>query len=499
MAKSPSPIWNRQRQRWTYDFEHNAERHRGYLVDPDTGQPAKTQREASLYLARIRARLPVQRGRGRAPEPGTYTLGEAMAAHAKKVRSVIAARKRIALEDTEGVGHLRNVVRYIAEIIGRFGRGTAVIDISEEQIDEYIEWMQRQPVKLWKGGHLRDADDPQNASFWVDSGRTRSPATCNQYLNCLSGAFTQAKKKRCPVTRRSLLPEPPVINFLPEGTRVPTPIANREIHAIANAASPHLADMVDLKHAFALRKNEVLKAQRSWIEWELGGLRLPGSLTKSGNDHFKKGSAAAMAVLERLDRQAAQRGVEHLITWGGFGELNRQLARLRGVLVASPPDVQWVALKNVKSAWRGAMARAGIDDGKRRRLHDIRASRITAVAAVASGPATQEYAGHANYKTTQAYIALAQSQTPIDAADQQAPLRVVLPAKPGPRPIGPDDRGPKGGGRRAPVAAALRHANGSGAKSPTRVPNGPSNVVQVFDKSKEIVRTPNSIRVRPKA
>jgi hypothetical protein len=77
---------NKQRQnRWVYEFQLGKVPYRGYCIDPDTKEEARTKREAAAVEEKIRVKARQEHGRPtRGVKPGSFTLSQAVALHIKK-------------------------------------------------------------------------------------------------------------------------------------------------------------------------------------------------------------------------------------------------------------------------------------------------------------------------------------------------------------------------------------------------------------------------------
>ena len=304
-----------------------------------------------------------------------------------------------------------------------FGATTAVTDLNLLRVEQYKAWMKLQPVRRWTGGPTRQPARHRPGTVHLKVlDRRRSLATCNRYLNALSGMLTAAHQHQDPATGQRALPFPPRIARFHEAERQPTPIADSEIDRLLPALPSWARDASEMMDLFGLRAAEALGARLSWIEWQLKGLRLPGEIVKSRKEQFQPAGPAGMALLQRLARQAETRGTTFLVSWPGSMRAVHALARAERT--GQDPvklEIDWQPLKSFRRSWTSAKRAAGLTDGRQRRIHDLRAAYITRIARDSSAQAAKDAARHASMSTTQRYIALVEGD--VHAAVRQAELR----------------------------------------------------------------------------
>ncbi len=364
---------DKARNRWRYDFRLDGTRYSGYCVDPDTGQPAGNKTEARrceslVHAAAIQAKP--------APAaPTLFTVAQMFVAY--------ATRKQ-ALKDWP------NKRVYVADLIHFFGPETAVVELGEQRIWEYIAWARSQPVLVYKGGPKARTPE-ERLKHYHPTDRNRADSTINRYLVTLGEALRIAHGLR-DGAGRLLLAELPKVPKLAEAQHLPRPVSDSDLEAIMAAAPAHLRDGMLLARLMGFRKAEVFGLTIDQIDFQQRGVWLEASDTKANRAEFIPANPEAMELLTRLVQQARGWKVTHLLTYqhGEKGERK--------------------PVKNPKRAWATALAKVGL----KHRFHDTKASFVTAVAHVAPAAVTQQLARHKSYETTRRYLRVA------DAAARQA-------------------------------------------------------------------------------
>ncbi|MFN8702687.1 MAG: tyrosine-type recombinase/integrase [Rhodospirillales bacterium] len=366
---------------WVYDFREGGKRFNRRAKNPD-GTPAQSKRQAHAAedAARVAARL--DQRHALAPRPGEYTLAQAVAARATEAKHL---------------ANWRDIKLALAEIVAFFGASASVEQVAARWM-EYRSFARSQPIKVWLGGPGKKADMKPigpDASLLRDTGRTRSAARTNRYLDQLSALLRQAHATRGP-GGRPLLEFMPTIERIAEDKRDPNPVPLDIVGRIeADAAAPaHLRYAAALVRLFGFRLDEVFGLTVGRIDWENCGYRLQAAKTKAGRDEFMPANVEAMQLLERLAAEANARAP-------------RDRAAL--LIVYTPPGRDRTtgkpkaprAIKNARKAWASALKRAGV--AGEYRFHDLRATFITQIAEVASAATTQDLARHTSPATTKRY------------------------------------------------------------------------------------------------
>jgi integrase len=365
---------------WVYDFREGGTRFNRRAKNSDgTASQSKRQAQAAEDAARVAARLDQRRAFAR---PGEYTLAQAVTARAAEAKHL---------------ANWRDIKHALAEIVAFFGAAANVEDVAQRWM-AYRAFARAQPVKVWCGGPGKKAGDKVGTSpfgHWRDTGRTRSPARTNRYLDQLSALLRLAHATRAP-GGRPLLEFMPPIERLAEDKRDPNPVPLEIVARIeTDSATPaHLRDAAALVRLFGFRLDEVFGLTIGRIDWENRGYRLPAAKTKAGRDEFMPANAEAMQLLERLAVEANAR-------------VPGDRAAL--LIVYAPPGRDRAsgkpkaprAIKNARKAWASALKRAGV--AGEYRFHDLRATFITQIAQVASAATTQDLARHTSPATTKRY------------------------------------------------------------------------------------------------
>jgi hypothetical protein len=384
---------------WLYDFWLNGQRYQGDCVHADTCAPAKNRQEAlDIQAERRKAAKQDQNLALSGVRREAYTLNQACVAY--------LARKQASSDYDDQIVMVREIRAFM-------NGHRAVVDFTPEDLEAYRKFCGAQTIKVWTGGPTRkrtgtDADN----RFWKDTGRPRAPRTLNRYLKCLRAIFAIPTKLRDPVTRQPILDEVPEIKLIRTPKRIPRPIGDTELAARLETAPPWTRDAAELSRLFGLRHGEAF-----WVEpkhiyreayvgedgqpIEVVALRFGPGETKSGNEEIAHGGGDGAELLERLLRQAKERGVNLLVTWPGKKYFRAFLAG------KEVPRDCWQGLKSVRRSWKAAARRAGIQDPHR--FHDVRARYITEVAKVQPA-AAQDAARHQDPSTTALYIKLASSE-----------------------------------------------------------------------------------------
>lgn len=377
--------------RWCYTFRAGGVRYQGYCIDPATGEDAPTRPRAIELEALIRRAVRGNAGRS-VSRPGTFTLAEALRLHIEG--------------QTESTPlHVANLELYARELLDHFGADRAIADIDQVDVDTYRTTAAKAGALVWKGGPRKRArmKPDQVARFMVRTGRRRSAASTNHYLDCLRSAFAVAARIRDPVTGKPMLPHPPEVKPLPTPKRQPRPMPDAELYARLEVAPPWTREAAELARYFGLRRAEALGLTVDHVDRERRGLRFSGAEAKSGRDEWAMPIAGGWEFLMALERQARARRIRHLIAWPGQAYKHLAIAGKPGEI----PRKAWRPLKSVRRSWRRSALEAEVDSPHR--MHDVRARYITEIAKRHRGVA-KDAARHADPETTERYIAVATSE-----------------------------------------------------------------------------------------
>jgi integrase len=365
---------------WVYDFREGGKRFNRRAKNPDgTNARSKRQAQAAEDTARVAARLDQRHALAR---PGEYTLAQAVAARAAEAKHL---------------ANWRDIKHALTEIVAFFGAAANVESVALRWM-EYRAFARSQPVKVWCGGPGKKVSAKSagvDAALQRDTGRTRSAARTNRYLDQLSALLRLAHATRGS-DGRPLLEFMPPIERIAEDKRDPNPVPLEIVARIeADVATPaHLRNAAALVRLFGFRLDEVFGLTVGRIDWENRGYRLSAEKTKAGRDEFMPANAEAMRLLERLVAEANARApgdrAALLIVYTPPG---------RDRATAKPKAPR--AIKNARKAWASALKRAGV--AGEYRFHDLRATFITQIAQVASAATTQDLARHTSSATTKRY------------------------------------------------------------------------------------------------
>lgn len=387
----------KQRRAWRSNFVMDGERHSTNLVGPDG--KAVTSRRGALAAeseqkrrARIARKLPATEG---------LTLAQ-------------IAAQRMKLWQKEA--RWPNFKIYVREMLAFFGPTCAIAAIGDGRIEDYLTHLRTQPIKRWKGGPKRDPEDLRNADFWVSTGKPRSPATINLYLEPLRECLQRAARIRDPLTSTPLIPFAPDVPQLHRPKRKARPIPDDLIGEIMAAMPPHVVDAMMITLFFGFRKGEAFGLKRHDCDWARGGVVLEHDRVKDKEDAFLPGSDMAMGYLRCLDMEAEAKGTEHIITWRPYRKD-----------VGAQALVPWRPLKDPHHAWARAQTLMIEKTGKRYRWHDLRAAFITHVAQMSGQLAAQALARHSDYQTTAMYVEAADEfrRKAAERSSDRPVLRVI--------------------------------------------------------------------------
>lgn len=389
--------YDTKKRRWRFNFWRNKIRYQGDCLDA-TGAMVTNQRAADQAEAVEKRKAELA---PKVAAAGALTLAQCAAALVPTwERQASWSQKRARLR----------------EILAHFGPGRAVSSISQADVDDYVSFCLAQPIRTWRGGPNLSADDPANAHLWKDTGKTRGPAVANLYLDILRPLLVRATKVVDPITGRKALEIAPNVTQLKTPKRKARPVPDVVIDDVLDQAPAHLYDAALLMLCFGFRRAEVFGLMRAAIDWRARGLRLYHDAVKDAEDTFLPASDFAMSLLERLDAQAEERGVAHLVTWRPY----------RRDPAAQALEA-WRPLKSPKRSWARIMKAVKKKHGQTWRLRDMRSSFITQVAIEVGPKAAQAMARHSDFDTTESYIEVADKirRAAAEAATDRPSIRRV--------------------------------------------------------------------------
>jgi len=360
-------FFNKARDRWMYDFRLGGHRYAGYCVDA-SGQPVASRSAAKQAEGVERRRAEMGPKVARADE---LTLAGAMAS---------------LVQIWERQDDWKNKKRYMKELVAFFGAETAVADISEARIQDYIAYALNQPVRIWTGGPSKEGGKARLSATRKTGTRLRSRASVNLYLHMMRQVFGRASKVR-DAQGNPAIKDIPNVPVLSTPRRRARPVPDYALSKLLTILPEHVMKAIFLTLYFGLRKSEVFSLKTHQADFIAGGIRLEAEDVKDEEDAYLPGAPDAMAFLALLCGETQMRGTTALVTYR------------RGET--------WAPIKSPRTAWNTAMAIIEKEFGRKWRWHDLRAAFITHVALTSGPELARTLARHSDYKTTLGYVAVA--------------------------------------------------------------------------------------------
>ena len=299
--------------------------------------------------------------------------------------------------------HADNQADYVAELLRWFGPSQLLMEIPGrlQGKDGYLAWARKQPVRAYVGGNRKKAE-VNPAAQWKDTKRLRTDSTINRYLDCLRRAIRLYGSPIDPATDKPRMPALPAIPKLKEPKRRPRPVPDGDLERILEHATEHLVDAATLWRQMGFRRTELLRTPLADVDLEHEGIWLRAEDTKGDADEFVPANRIAMEVLRRRYAEAERLGIPWLFWYVPPAK--------RGAKPKAPQPI-----KDMGRAWAAAQKRAGIK--RRYRIHDLKASFLTAAAPHSDARTLQRLGRHADFATTQAYLEVldARSRAAVDA------------------------------------------------------------------------------------
>jgi integrase len=277
-------------------------------------------------------------------------------------------------------------VGYVADILSYFGKDRQLSSIDEADIEKYARDSQKKPVCI--PVHVIIGGTKTVILKPIKSDRRRSKSTVNRHLEAFRTAWNQAHRKR--VRKVPGFPRPPYFEMLQEPDDAPNPIREEDMQKIIAAATPHLALILGLIAHTGLRLAEAVKLIWGEIDLISRELTLPSGRTKANKGRKIPLNRLAMKILRHLRKlsPAPEDPTTRVFLY------QRKLGE--------PPR----PVSNIRTAWLGALRRAGL--AGRYRFHDSRAAFCTALAEQKVDVITiMRLAGHADLGTTMRYVNIA--------------------------------------------------------------------------------------------
>jgi integrase len=404
---------------WRCIFQRNGKVEAHPCFDPKTGATASSRSDAKRIEKLIKAHLTVEGDKARAKlrAPETCSLGRVMALY---------------LKAKTGTDDEKNANRYVADLIEFFGVERDAATIGRSDFDSYREWALKQPIRVYLGAGLTPEQaakrEATGTALWRETDRTRSASTVRLYWKALKAALRIAHESRDPVTGARLLAEVPALPNIKAPKRKARPIPQGDIGRIIAEAPSHVRDAAILSSQMAFRRAEVFALTTEHVDRERFGVWLRAEETKANEDAFMPANAIAWDVLDRLYVAAIGREPHPDPTFGETATRKHLIVyvpnagrvttgKYVGVKKSIPRPI-----RHPTTAWRSLQRRLGIM-GKHR-WHDLKAAFVSAVGKVASGPTTQALARHADFATTQGYLAVEDPElrAAVDAVAKRSPV-----------------------------------------------------------------------------
>lgn len=370
-------VWfDDDRGKWRYDFRRRKKRYHGYCTHPD-GRPAASESEAEDIETLKRAGVIQAERQGDISAQGgrSYSLAQAVAA-----RTVIATRLKSWPVTRD----------YLREILGHFGRDTALATITAPRIQDYVTWGLKQPVKIWMGGPRKADKAARRAGgkpLQKMLKRTRGPKTMNKYLSALNQVLELAHNTVDPATANTshptrLLPVMPEVPFLDVPKRKPRPIPLTGLATLWRSAPVHLQHFIIGTQLTQLRESELLRLETAALDETENGLWLDHH-NKSNREDFIPLGPQGMAFFRMLRARALKAGQTHFI------------------LYDDPKTGKLRPIASVSKSFQTQLRTAGLQG---HRLHQTKTTALSQLRRLGTDPATlQDMARHADFATTKAH------------------------------------------------------------------------------------------------
>lgn len=393
--------YDKERNRWRYNFRHQGKRYSGYCIHPKTQALAGNKTEARAVEDIIRGKLKEQP----AAVPSVrhyYTLAEAMAAYYKRKQG------RIDLRDSKKMS---------PEILAFFGTDCDLKKV-KERLPEYLDFACKQKIRVFMG------KDVEGNRKFKETDRFRSPAQVNNYIAFL-GRVVRAFRKSLPEDQRPLVPEDLEPDYLKTPKRLPTPLYLSDMKKILDELDPvehaHLRLGFLLAINTGMRESEITDIRDKQYIQEVRLIILDTQQTKSDaarpiyisdlvHEILMECRARGDSLWQALENNPGLQA-EYSQKYGieSRGDIPFILYQPRGKNELRPVRKLWAR------AWREARERAGVS----KRGHDTRGGFVTDLLSDNTDlMSTKELAGHQNIQTTMIYARAANSNM-RDAVERQ--------------------------------------------------------------------------------
>ncbi|PZO88588.1 MAG: hypothetical protein DI626_01475 [Micavibrio aeruginosavorus] len=387
---------NKQRKKWCYAFNIKGERFTGYCEHPKTGEIAATKRDALKFEKLIRSEIELQiENRGTEKEEIDLPLP-----HSIPLIEPITYR----LKQMAGKASFACAKTYANEILAFFGE-TLPMDKVEDRIHLYIEYSEKQNVKIFKG------KDANGKNLYEVKPKLRSKKSTNEYLKFLTQAYREFKGAPENKKIKHCIPEPPEFKLLRTPKRIPTPIpynvSKTYIEAFDETLHAHTRLAYIICVQTGMRAKECARIrERQYYETERYIALEPEQTKTDTGRTVQVNEIAHQALMEcrklgdylwEILKSYPQLAAEYQKAYGitTRGDINFILYRRNGTGVPRP--VKHVAT----TAWKATKKAAGIQY----RWHDTRAAFCSdTLGANGDIDAVQKLAGHQDIQTTQKYL-----------------------------------------------------------------------------------------------
>jgi integrase len=368
--------FDKHRRKFRYSFWRGGERYSGYCTDPQTLRHAPDKKTAKEIERAEIARIENSLRQNKPPAPTRtqigYTLAECLEEHLEWAEDKLDS--------------YNSRVGYVTDILSYYGKDRQLVSIDEADIEKYAKDSQKKPVcvpvHIIMGGEKTVILKP------IKSGRRRSKSTVNRHLEVFRCAWNRAHRKH--LKTMPGFPRPPYFEMLQEPDDAPNPIRDEDMQKIIAAAAPHLALILGLIAHTGLRLAEAVRLTWGEIDLIIRELTLQSGRTKANKGRKIPLNRLAMKILRHLRKlsPAPEDPTTRVFLY------QRKLGE--------PPR----PFINIRTAWLGALRRAGL--AGRYRFHDSRAAFCTALAERKVDVITiMRLAGHAHLGTTLRYVDIA--------------------------------------------------------------------------------------------
>ncbi len=163
----------------------------------------------------------------------------------------------------------KNKKRYMKELLAFFGANAPVARISEANIQEYVGFALKQPVRVRTGGPGEEGSRKRLSAVRKTGARLRSPATMNFHLHVRRQMFGRAAKMRDSDGNR-LLADVPSVPILETPKRHARPVPDAVLSRVMTLLPEHSVKAIYLTLYFGFRQSEVFTLQRHHVDFEAG-------------------------------------------------------------------------------------------------------------------------------------------------------------------------------------------------------------------------------------